>query len=246
MSRKSRRNRLHPSPSPQAEASSSARRFGGLRIVIGSALIILATFALGAFLFTSLFTSKGTQSGPSTETAAAAALASAHSPTLGDAGAKVHIVEFLDPACETCAQFFPLAKQLMAENPGRIRLSVRHVAFHEGADYAVRVLEASRLQDKYWQTLEALLSSQSLWAPHHTVKPELVLLAIANVGLDLQRLQGDMNSPAVTERIQQDRNDAMALQVTATPEYFVNGRPLPSFGQQQLLTLVREELQAAY
>ena len=71
-------------------------------------------------------------------------------------------------------------------------------------------------------------------------------LAIANVGLDLQRLQGDMNSPAVTERIQQDRNDAMALRVTATPEYFVNGRPLPSFGQQQLLTLVREELQAAY
>ena len=242
MSRKSRRNRLQPSPSPQAEASSSARRFGGLRIVIGSALIILATFALGAFLFTS----RGTQSGPSTDTAAAAALASAHSPTLGDAGAKVHIVEFLDPACETCAQFFPLAKQLMAENPGRIRLSVRHVAFHEGADYAVRVLEASRLQDKYWQTLEALLSSQSLWAPHHTVKPELVLLAIANVGLDVQRLQGDMNSPAVTERIQQDRNDAMALQVTATPEYFVNGRPLPSFGQQQLLTLVREELQAAY
>ena len=242
MSRKSRRNRLQPSPSPQAEASLSARRFGGLRIVIGSALIILATFALGAFLFTS----RGTQSGPSTETAAATALASAHSPTLGDAGAKVHIVEFLDPACETCAQFFPLAKQLMAENPGRIRLSVRHVAFHEGADYAVRVLEASRLQDKYWQTLEALLSSQSLWAPHHTVKPELVLLAIANVGLDLQRLQGDMNSPAVTERIQQDRNDAMALQVTATPEYFVNGRPLPSFGQQQLLTLVREELQAAY
>jgi hypothetical protein len=31
-----------------------------------------------------------------------------------------------------------------------------------------------------------------------------------------------------------------------TPEYFVNGRPLTSFGQQQLLDLVREELQKAY
>ena len=36
------------------------------------------------------------------------------------------------------------------------------------------------------------------------------------------------------------------MKVTATPEYFVNGRPLPSFGDQQLLELVREELQKAY
>jgi hypothetical protein len=34
--------------------------------------------------------------------------------------------------------------------------------------------------------------------------------------------------------------------VTATPEYFVNGRPLPSFGEQQLMTLIGEELQKAY
>ena len=38
----------------------------------------------------------------------------------------------------------------------------------------------------------------------------------------------------------------MTLKVSATPEYFVNGRPLPSFGQQQLLDLVREELGKHY
>jgi hypothetical protein len=32
--------------------------------------------------------------------------------------------------------------------------------------------------------------------------------------------------------------------VTKTPEYFVNGRPLPSFGFEQLRTLVDEELAA--
>jgi protein-disulfide isomerase len=46
--------------------------------------------------------------------------------------------------------------------------------------------------------------------------------------------------------VQQDHDDAVALKVTATPEYFVNGRPMPSFGQQQLLTLVSEALQDAY
>jgi protein-disulfide isomerase len=36
--------------------------------------------------------------------------------------------------------------------------------------------------------------------------------------------------------------DAMTLQVTATPEFIVNGRRLPSFGLQQLLDLVEQEL----
>ena len=50
----------------------------------------------------------------------------------------------------------------------------------------------------------------------------------------------------VLARIERDQKDAVTLKVSATPEYFVNGRPLPSFGQQQLLDLVREELEKAY
>jgi protein-disulfide isomerase len=174
------------------------------------------------------------------------ALASAQSPTLGDPNAKVHIVEFLDPACETCAQFYPLVKKLVADHPGQIRVSLRHVAFHEGSDYVVRVLEASRKQDKYWPTLEAVLASQAQWAPNHTAQPDLVLQAIAGVGLNIEQLKADMSTPEVAERAQHDTSDAITMKVTATPEYFVNGRPLPSFGDQQLLELVREELQKAY
>ena len=174
------------------------------------------------------------------------ALASEHSPTLGDASAKVHVVEFLDPACETCAQFYPLVKTLVADHPGQVRVSLRHVAFHEGSEYVVRLLEASRKQDRYWPTLEAVLASQARWAPNHTAQPDLVLQAIAGVGLNVEQLMADMNTPEVAQRVEQDRNDAIAMKVTATPEYFVNGRPLPSFGDQQLLELVREELQKAY
>jgi protein-disulfide isomerase len=176
----------------------------------------------------------------------AAALASEHSPTLGDPGAKVHIVEFLDPACGTCAMFYPMVKQWMTEAPDELRLSIRHVAFHSGADYVVRILEASRNQDKYWQTLEALLASQRQWAINHVVQPDRVLPAIASVGLDVDQLMADMNGVEVLARIEQDKKDSILLKVSATPEYFVNGRPLPSFGQQQLLNLVREELQKAY
>ena len=237
MSRKSQRNRATPErPDPQA---SRPNRRG---IVIGAVVAALLAVLVGTLLF------KGdrSQTSQGTSTANHDPLASAHSPMLGDAAARVHIVEFIDPACETCAQFFPLVKQLLAENPDRIRLSIRHVAFHDGSDYAVKVLEASRKQDKYLPTLEALLASQAQWAPHHTVQPDLVLQAIAGVGLNVEQLRVDMNSPEVAQRMEQDRNDAVALKVTATPEYFVNGRPMPSFGLQQLQTLVSEALQSAY
>jgi protein-disulfide isomerase len=237
MSRKSQRNRPTPTESPAAAAAGRSNRRGFLvGVVVAVVVIVLAAVMLYRYA--------GLEEGDAGLDPAA--LASEHAPTLGDPGARVHIVEFLDPACETCALFYPVVKQLIAQNPGRIKLSVRHVPFHTGADYVVRVLEASRTQDRYWETLEALFATQEQWVPHHTVQPDRVAPAIASVGLDMDRLAQDMQSPEVEERMRRDRQDAMTLKVTATPEYFVNGRPMPSFGYEQLLRLVREELERAY
>ncbi len=210
------------------------------RSALVAVAIAVLVLALGAATF--LYESDSAESMQADAEARQAALASDHSPTLGDPGAKVHVVEFLDPACETCALFYPMVKQWVAEVPGEIRLSIRHVAFHTGADYAVRILEASRKQDKYWQTLEALLSSQRQWTEHHTVQPDRIGPAIADVGLNMEQLMADMNAMDVLLRIEKDKKDSITLRVSATPEYFVNGRPLPSFGRQQLADLVREEL----
>lgn len=242
MSRKTKKSlpNSHPQEPPQVAtaANGRSRRYW----VIGAMVALLVAIGAWVMVKQGADTPASTTANPVVDEA----LASVQSPTLGDPNAKVHIVEFLDPACETCAQFYPLVKSLVADHPGRVRVSLRHVAFHEGSDYAVRVLEASRKQDKYWPTLEAVLASQAQWAPNHVAQPELVLQAIAGVGLNIEQLKADMNAPEVVERAQHDTSDAITMKVTATPEYFVNGRPLPSFGDQQLLELVREELQKAY
>jgi|APFre7841882724_1041349.scaffolds.fasta_scaffold38134_1 protein-disulfide isomerase len=242
MSRKTQRNQSNPqrqdSPSPVAHETSGSRSKEILTWSVVVVLLVAAAWML-------LFNSKATQPSQPAITSNAAALASEHSPVLGTANAKVHIVEFLDPACETCATFFPVVKQMMVDNPDKIRLSIRHVPFHQGSEYVVRLLEASRKQDKYWQTLEALLASQAQWAPHHTVQPDRVWPAIAGLGLNTDQLMTDMSAPEVDQRMQRDIDDARALKVTATPEYFVNGRSLPSFGLQQLQALVGEALQQA-
>ncbi len=221
-----------------------SKRVNGENRISRTSLVAVAAavLVLGLVAAVFLYESDSAESLQAEAAARQAALASQHSPTLGDPGAKVHIVEFLDPACETCALFYPMVKQWVAEVPGEIRLSIRHVAFHTGADYAVRILEASRKQDKYWQTLEALLASQHQWTQHHTVQPDRIGPAIAGVGLNMEQLMVDMDAMEVLLRIEQDKKDAILLKVSATPEYFVNGRPLPSFGQQQLADLVREEL----
>ena len=210
------------------------------RTTLAAVAVVVLVLGLVAAVF--LYDNVDNGSLPAEAVTRQTALASEHSPTLGNPGAKVHIVEFLDPACETCAMFFPMVKQWVSQVPGEIRLSVRHVAFHTGADYAVKVLEASRNQGKYWETLEVLLATQQQWTQHHTVLPEKIAPAIAGVGLDMEQLMTDMDSVEVQARIEQDRKDAVFLKVSKTPDYYVNGRPLPSFGPQQLADLIREEL----
>ncbi len=205
-----------------------------------------AVVAIIAVAFTAVYLGKQVEAPAPESEGRLAMLARDHAPTLGDADARVHIVEFLDPACGTCAMFYPMVKRWLDEAPGQIKLSVRHVPFHTGVEYAVQVLEASRNQDLYWETLEALLTSQRAWVTNHIVQQDRVLPAIAHVGLNEAKLLADMNSADVLARIEKDKQDAVALKVSATPEYYVNGRPLPSFGQQQLLDLVREELDKAY
>src|SRR5210317_112906 len=72
-----------------------------------------------------------------------------YSQTKGSDDAKVYLVEFMDPACETCAAFSPLVKQMMDANPGKIKLVIRYAPFHEGADYFVKIVEAAKKQGKY-------------------------------------------------------------------------------------------------
>lgn len=211
-------------------------------LFIVSAVILLLAFA-GATLF---YTSEKQEQATEAITLNQANLLRMHSPTLGSAEAKVLIVEFFDPACETCRVFYPFVKELMAAHPDRIRLALRYTPFHEGSDQAVKVLEAARRQGKFWETLEALYAAQETWVIHHRVEPDRMWDALAGVGLDMERVRQDMNAPGITALIAQDMADADALQVAKTPEFFVNGRPMPSFGYEQLQALVEEAIAENY
>jgi len=209
-------------------------------LFITAAVVLMAAFVVGTLVYQS-------QNADAAQALAREALlVRAYAPTAGPAEAKVHVVEFLDPACETCRSFYPFVKRMMAANPGRIRVSVRYAPFHNNSDYVVKVLEATRKQGKYWESLEALLATQATWAPHHSPQPDLVWVALGGLGLDLERVMQDMHAPDIAQIVQQDITDARALNVKQTPEFFVNGKPMPSFGYEQLTALVNDALATAY
>ncbi len=169
-----------------------------------------------------------------------------HSPTLGSDDAKVYIVKFTDPACETCASFSPLMKQAMDAFPGQIKLVIRYAPFHQGADVAVRILEAARRQGKFWETLELLYRRQDTWTRHHRVLPGEIWPLLPEVGLDVERVKIDVKDPSIAAVIEQDLADAKSLGVRKTPGFFVNGKPLEPFGTRPLVALIKAEIQDRY
>ena len=201
------------------------------------ALLILA-FAGGAFFY------KKQQAEAAAQLAAKniAALVRADSPSFGNPNAPVHIVEFFDPACGTCREFYPLVKAMMVAHPDKIRLSLRYAPFHPGSESVVKVLEASRKQGKFEPTLEALFARQDAWVINHTSHVEMTGPILEAVGMDMTKLQNDTNAPEVAAMVARDLLDAKTMNVTMTPEYFVNGKQLPQFGFDELKKLVDDEL----
>ena len=168
-----------------------------------------------------------------------------HSPVFGPQNAPVTIVEFFDPACETCRAFYPIVKDILKQYPNDVRLVIRYAPFHAGSDQVVKLLEAAKRQNKYLPVLEMILASQPQWADHGKPNIELAFRAAQEAGLDIAKAQADAQGSDIAAVLKQDIEDLTALEVTKTPTFFVNGRGLPSFGDQQLLSLVAEEVAKA-
>jgi len=212
------------------------------QIVIVASVALLLTFGLASYLYT-------TEQAARVEEAAKAIdspLERPYSQSTGPEDAKVVLVEFFDPACEACRAFDPYVKSLLAAHPERVRLVLRYAPFHQGSDTMVKILEAARRQDKFWEVLQVMYQSQPQWASHHHPQPDKIWEFLPWAGVDIARLQREMHDPRFLEIIEQDLADGRSLGVRKTPSFFVNGKPLVSFGYAQLKSLLDGEVASQY
>lgn len=210
-------------------------------IVLSTVATVLLSFVAGALVYKDRSRQEVTQAALTNNEA----LVRAHSPVFGNPAAKVTIVEFFDPACETCRAFYPIVKGIVNASFGQVKLVVRYAPLHQGSDRAVQILEAVRLQGKYWEALERTMALQPRWAAHDNPQPELIWELISDIGVDVARAKSEAGSAAIAQSLRQDVADMKALKVDRTPGFFVNGTPLREFGEAQLKALVDEEIKKA-
>jgi protein-disulfide isomerase len=174
-------------------------------------------------------------------------LTRSYSSTYGNQDAKVILTEFLDPACSTCAQFFPFVKELVKNSNGKLKVVYRYAPLHKDSDTIATILELAKEQGiAFDEALNTLFSNQDLWVKNHVSIPEVAIVLLEqNNGFDAQKAQ-QSQIQEVLDRVKLDINDMDALGINKTPSFFVNGKPLQKFGYDELVKLINSEIKAVY
>jgi protein-disulfide isomerase len=183
-------------------------------------------------------------------TAADGPLVRPDSPTLGSADAPVTLVEFLDPECESCRAFYPRVKQILKDYDGKLRLVVRYMPLHQNSMLAATFTEAAGEQGKFWEMQETLFRRQPEWGERHgephasPIKSPAALFEkyAMELGLDVEKIRTAVAQNRYAAKLERDKSDGQSLGVTRTPTFFVNGRELARFSEQDLRSLIDEEL----
>lgn len=164
------------------------------------------------------------------------------SPVHGPDLAPITIVSFGDFACPFCARGHETMKRIEAHYGDNVRVVHKHkpLPFHRLADPAARAGVAAQAQGKFWEFHDAL----------YVVGPKFdsddLRTIAAQIGLDVQRFEQDMNAKWAAERVEADLALSMALGVGGTPAYFINGRPLEgAYPEIHFRLLIEEELERA-
>lgn len=149
--------------------------------------------------------------------------------TRGDAEtARAELIEYSDFECPGCAAYYPVVKLLEEEFAGEIVFAYRHfplTSIHMNATLAARAAEAAGKQGKFWEMHDELFSGQASW----TGKPAREIFAgyARILGLNVERFLADMDSAEAKEKVARGEAEAVALKLSGTPTFFLNGKKLP-------------------
>lgn len=217
-----------------------------VKILLAIVVVVVIAGVVGASFYR-----KSVQSVPVAPAKMTEELVRADSPAMGPMDAKVTLVEFYDPECETCASFSPAVKDLLKEFGGKVRFVVRYATFHKNARIAAIYTEAAGEQGKYWEMQEKLFAKQKEWGEVHGGGPQPASAAspaskfeqyAQELGLNVDQLKSSVADPKHGGKIDRDMADVRSLKVNRTPTFFVNGRQLARLNQQDLRALIKEEL----
>lgn len=142
------------------------------------------------------------------------------SPVGGNPEGDVTLVEFFVYNCPYCRRVAPVMIDAEASDPNLRIVYKEFPILGPDSLYAAKAALAAQRQGRYVAYHKALMQADG------AANEENVLAVAAEVGLDVERLEADMEDPAIRDAI--DRNIALAraLRITGTPGFVVGARIL--------------------
>ncbi|MEV1201207.1 Na+/H+ antiporter NhaA [Microbispora rosea] len=140
---------------------------------------------------------------------------------LGNPYAPYTIVEYGDFQCGFCLKASGSILEVRDVLGDRLRYVWRHaplVQIHPNALAAAEATEAAAAQGGFFDFARALFDDQD------NQRPSDIIRIADDLGLDLERFEKDLISAEVTGRVRDDMLDAEAMNITAVPTLFINGR----------------------
>jgi protein-disulfide isomerase len=143
---------------------------------------------------------------------------------LGSPSASVTLIEYADLQCPACRAYGETVLPTIIDQyvrPGDVKAEFRGISFiGPDSERALRFVQAAGLQDRLWQLQDAFYRNQggenSGW-----VTDELVRRLAGEIGLDVERLFVDAESPEVDALLQQATSLAAQDEISGTPSVFV-------------------------
>ena len=150
-------------------------------------------------------------------------------PSLGSDKAPLRVVEFVDFGCPYSKEENSIIRELAVSNPDKIWFQERNFPtvddstgqlLHPGAQAAAVAAACAKEQGKYWAMNDALYANQN---DAGTFGADDLRRYAIGVGVEAGKYDACVKSGAVAAAISADYQAGLALGVTGTPTFFVNG-----------------------
>ncbi len=137
----------------------------------------------------------------------------------GNPAGDVTIVEFFDYQCIHCKKMKPVISELLKKD-NNIRVVYKEFPiFGKNSELASRATLAAAMQGKYAAMHDALLQTDK------RLDKDVIMELAKSAGLDVTKLQADMDSKAITEELDANRALAEKMHLMGTPAFVVLSTP---------------------
>jgi protein-disulfide isomerase len=153
----------------------------------------------------------------------------------GDKAAKITLVEYGDMQCPSCQAAQPVVNEALAKRKD-VKLVFKHFpisSLHPNAMAGATAVEAAGKQGKFFEMMDLMYKNQTEW--RDLPNPESKYEEYASqLKLDVAKFKTDLKDKSIQDKIEKERNEGVAIGVSGTPTFFVNGQQIdnPSSANQ--------------